>query len=79
MAMVPRSQPLQANDKPLRSRARKPRDPCPATASIRPMPDRVEPCLALIKPQPPIGAHWTFTSVPNLVFTLANGMTISSW
>lgn len=34
-----------------------------------PMPDRVEPCLALIKPQPPIGAHWTFTSVPNLVFT----------
>jgi bifunctional non-homologous end joining protein LigD len=24
------------------------------------MPDRVEPCLALIKPQPPISAHWTY-------------------
>lgn len=46
MAKVPRSQPLQANDKPLCSRARKPREPSLPRLPFAPMPDRVEPCLA---------------------------------
>ena len=53
-----RSKPLLADDKPLRTRARKPRDPAQPHLPFDPMPARVEPCLALLKPRPPIGSNW---------------------
>ncbi|TVZ63803.1 LOW QUALITY PROTEIN: bifunctional non-homologous end joining protein LigD [Rhizobium mongolense USDA 1844] len=60
MAKSPPSKPLLATDKPLRSRARKPRDPAQPNLPLDPMPDRIEPCLALLKPRPPKGAEWAF-------------------
>ncbi|WP_208247802.1 non-homologous end-joining DNA ligase (plasmid) [Rhizobium sp. T1470] len=60
MARAPRSQPLQADAQPLRSRARKPRDPSQPKLPLDPMPARIEPCLALLKPRPPIGPDWTY-------------------
>ena len=60
MAKSPRSKPLQADDKPIRSRARKPRDPLQPNLPLDPMPARIEPCLALLKSKPPVGPQWTF-------------------
>ncbi len=60
MAKAPRSKPLLADDKPLRTRVRKPRDPAQPHLPFDPMPDRVEPCLALLKSKPPIGPEWTY-------------------
>jgi bifunctional non-homologous end joining protein LigD len=60
MAKSPRSKPLLVDDKPLRSRARKPRDPLQPNLPLDPMPARIEPCLALLKSKPPIGPQWTF-------------------
>ncbi|CDM57219.1 non-homologous end-joining DNA ligase [Rhizobium favelukesii] len=60
MAKTPRSQPLQADAQPLRSRARKPRDPSQPKLPLDPMPARIEPCLALLKPRPPVGPDWTY-------------------
>ncbi|RDJ12402.1 non-homologous end-joining DNA ligase [Rhizobium grahamii] len=60
MAKSPRSKPLLAEDKPLRSRARKPRDPAQPNLPFDPMPARVEPCLALLKPRPPVGPDWLY-------------------
>ncbi|MBW9117725.1 non-homologous end-joining DNA ligase [Rhizobium cauense] len=60
MAKAPRSKPLLAGDKPIRSRARKPRDPSQPKLPLDPMPARIEPCLALLKPCPPIGPEWTY-------------------
>ncbi|KRB58448.1 ATP-dependent DNA ligase [Rhizobium sp. Root708] len=60
MAKSPRSKPLVADDKPLRSRVRKPRDPSQPRLPLDPMPARVEPCLALLKPRPPIGPDWLY-------------------
>ncbi|SCB37579.1 non-homologous end-joining DNA ligase [Rhizobium hainanense] len=51
--MSKRSQPLLADDKPLRGRTRKRRDPAQLNLLLDPMPDRVEPALALLKPKPP--------------------------
>jgi ATP-dependent DNA ligase len=34
--------------------------PCAAPSSLRPMPARVEPCLALLKSKPPTGPEWTY-------------------
>ena len=51
--MSKRSQPLLAHDKPLRSGARKRRDPAQPNLLLDPMPDRIEPALALLKPKPP--------------------------
>ena len=51
--MNKRSQPLLADGQPLRGRARKRRDPAQPNLPLDPMPDRVEPALALLKPRPP--------------------------
>jgi bifunctional non-homologous end joining protein LigD len=55
-----RSKPLLADDKPLRSRARTPWDPAQPHLPFDPMPERVEPCLALLKSKPPTGPEWTY-------------------
>jgi bifunctional non-homologous end joining protein LigD len=60
MAKPPRSKPLVASEKPLRTRARKPRDPAQPHLPFDPMPARVEPCLALLKSKPPTGPEWTY-------------------
>ncbi|TBC21572.1 non-homologous end-joining DNA ligase [Rhizobium ruizarguesonis] len=51
---------LQETDKPVRSRARKPRNPAQPNLLLDPMPDRIDPCLALLKPKPPKGPQWAF-------------------
>ncbi|RWY68800.1 non-homologous end-joining DNA ligase [Rhizobium sp. WSM1325] len=51
---------LQDADKPVRSRPRKPRNPAQPNLPLDPMPDRVDPCLALLKPKPPKGPQWAF-------------------
>ncbi|MBY3447452.1 non-homologous end-joining DNA ligase [Rhizobium laguerreae] len=60
MAKSPPSKPLLTVEKPVRSRPRKPRDPAQPNLPLDPMPDRVEPCLALLKPRPPKGPQWAF-------------------
>ncbi|TCU34182.1 non-homologous end-joining DNA ligase [Rhizobium azibense] len=60
MAKSPPSKPLLATDKPVRSRPRKPRDPAQPNLPLDPMPTRIEPCLALLKPRPPNGPEWAF-------------------
>ncbi len=60
MAKSPRNQPLLADETPLRSKAREPRDPSQPKLPLDPMPARAEPCLALLKPRPPIGPEWTY-------------------
>lgn len=55
------SQPLLRKiETPIRSRPRKPRDPAQPQLPFDPMPDRIEPCLALLKPKPPSGPDWMF-------------------
>ncbi|MGO7022907.1 non-homologous end-joining DNA ligase [Rhizobium johnstonii] len=61
MAKTPKSKPLLRDaDKPVRSRPRKPRDPAQPSLPLDPMPDRIEPCLALLKAKPPKGDDWTY-------------------
>ncbi len=63
MAKTPRqsSQPLlRETERPLQSRPLKPRDPAQPQLSLDPMPERVEPCLALLKTRPPAGPDWLF-------------------
>ncbi|NEJ04318.1 ATP-dependent DNA ligase [Rhizobium leguminosarum] len=61
MTKPPRPKPLlQDADKPVRSRPRKPRDPAQPNLPLDPMPDRIDPCLALLKPKPPKGPQWAF-------------------
>ncbi|MDE1995412.1 MAG: non-homologous end-joining DNA ligase [Rhizobiaceae bacterium] len=55
-----RSKPLLANDRPLKSRVRKPRDPSQPNLPFDPMPERIEPCLALLKQKPPSGPQWIY-------------------
>ncbi|WP_434732885.1 non-homologous end-joining DNA ligase [Rhizobium sp. YTUHZ044] len=47
-------------DAPLRSRPRKERDPAQHQLTLDPMPARIDPCLALLKPRPPKGRQWAF-------------------
>ncbi|ACE90139.1 ATP-dependent DNA ligase protein [Rhizobium phaseoli] len=55
------AQPLLGDaDAPLRSRPRKKRDPAQPNLPFDPMPARVDPCLALLKPKPPKGRQWAF-------------------
>ncbi|ANL45825.1 ATP-dependent DNA ligase protein [Rhizobium phaseoli] len=55
------AQPLLGDaDAPLRSRPRKKRDPAQPNLPFDPMPARVDPCLALLKPRPPKGRQWAF-------------------
>ncbi len=61
MTRPPRSKPLLKDaEKPIRSRPRKPRDPAQPGLLLDPMPARVEPCLALLKPKPPHGPKWSY-------------------
>lgn len=61
MTKPPKPKPLlQDVDKPVRSRPRKPRNPAQPNLPLDPMPDRVDPCLALLKPKPPKGPQWAF-------------------
>jgi bifunctional non-homologous end joining protein LigD len=55
-----KTQPLLRHDEPLRSRPRRRRDPAQPNLLLDPMPDRVEPCLALLKAKPPKGDEWLF-------------------
>ncbi|TBA80347.1 non-homologous end-joining DNA ligase [Rhizobium ruizarguesonis] len=61
MTKPPNPKPLlQDADKPVRSRPRKPRNPAQPNLPLDPMPDRIDPCLALLKPKPPKGPQWAF-------------------
>ncbi|TAU98181.1 ATP-dependent DNA ligase [Rhizobium leguminosarum] len=61
MTKPPTSKPLlQDADRPVRSRRRKPRNPAQPNLPLDPMPDRIEPCLALLKLKPPKGLQWIF-------------------
>ncbi|MCH4546820.1 non-homologous end-joining DNA ligase [Rhizobium changzhiense] len=61
MTKPPKSKPLlQDADKPVRSRPRKARDPAQPNLPLDPMPDRIEPCLALLKAKPPKGDDWVY-------------------
>ncbi|MBY3388511.1 non-homologous end-joining DNA ligase [Rhizobium laguerreae] len=61
MTKPPKPKPLlQDTDKPVRSRPRKPRNPAQPNLLLDPMPDRIDPCLALLKPKPPKGPQWAF-------------------
>ncbi|ARM11380.1 MULTISPECIES: non-homologous end-joining DNA ligase [Rhizobium] len=45
---------------PIRSRPRKKRNPAQHQLTLDPMPARIDPCLALLKPRPPKGRQWAF-------------------
>ncbi|MGO8036179.1 non-homologous end-joining DNA ligase [Rhizobium leguminosarum] len=61
MTKPPKPKPLLEDaDKPVRSRPRKPRNPAQPNLLLDPMPDRIDPCLALLKPKPPKGPQWAF-------------------
>ncbi|MGO7726738.1 non-homologous end-joining DNA ligase [Rhizobium johnstonii] len=61
MTKPPKPKPLlQDADKPVRSRPRKARNPAQPNLPLDPMPDRVEPCLALMKAKPPKGDDWVY-------------------
>ncbi|MBY3384014.1 non-homologous end-joining DNA ligase [Rhizobium laguerreae] len=45
---------------PLRSRPRRRRNPAQPNLPLDPMPDRIDPCLALLRPKPPKGPQWAF-------------------
>jgi bifunctional non-homologous end joining protein LigD len=47
-------------DAPLRSRPHRRRDPAQPNLPLDSMPERIEPCLALLKPKPPKGPQWAF-------------------
>ncbi|WP_411906542.1 non-homologous end-joining DNA ligase [Rhizobium mayense] len=55
------SKPLLAtSEMPLRSRARKSRDPDQPRLPLDPMPERIEPALALLKSEVPKGPQWLY-------------------
>ncbi|WP_017996637.1 non-homologous end-joining DNA ligase [Rhizobium leguminosarum] len=61
MTKPPKPKPLlQDVDKSVRSRPSKPRNPAQPNLPLDPMPDRIDPCLALLKPKPPKGPQWAF-------------------
>ncbi|MEH7837199.1 non-homologous end-joining DNA ligase [Rhizobium laguerreae] len=61
MTKPPKPKPLlQDTEKPVRSRPRKPRDPAQPNLPLDPMPNRIEPCLALLKARPPKGNDWVY-------------------
>ncbi|MBY5328504.1 non-homologous end-joining DNA ligase [Rhizobium leguminosarum] len=51
---------LQDAEKPVRSRPRKARDPAQPNLPFDPMPDGIEPCLALLRARPPKGDGWVY-------------------
>ncbi|CAD7035324.1 ATP-dependent DNA ligase [Pseudorhizobium endolithicum] len=58
--MSPRAKPLLQEDQVLKSQPRRPRNPAQPHLPFDPMPDRIEPCLALLKTVPPKGPDWAF-------------------
>lgn len=54
------TQPLLRHEEPLRSRPLRRRDPAQPNLPLDPIPERVEPCLALLKTKPPKGDDWLF-------------------
>lgn len=61
MSKPPKSKPLLSDtDQPVRSRPRKRRDPAQPNLPLDPMPERVEPCLALTKEKPPKRPDWIY-------------------
>ncbi|MBY3500203.1 non-homologous end-joining DNA ligase [Rhizobium laguerreae] len=60
MTKPPKPKPLLQDDKPVRSRPRKPRNPAQPNLPLDPMPNRIEPCLALLKATPPKGNDWVY-------------------
>ena len=58
--MVRRARPLLQDDQVAKSKPRRRRDPAQPRLPFDPMPKRVEPCLALLKAQPPKGPDWAF-------------------
>ncbi|MBB2670700.1 UNVERIFIED_ORG: bifunctional non-homologous end joining protein LigD [Rhizobium esperanzae] len=55
------SQPLLGEaEAPIRSKAHRRRDPAQPQLLLDPMPARIDPCLALLKPRPPKGRQWAF-------------------
>ncbi|MFS8116623.1 ATP-dependent DNA ligase, partial [Rhizobium jaguaris] len=51
---------LDESGSTLQSRQVRKRDPAQPSLPFDPMPERIEPCLALLKPTPPKGADWLF-------------------
>jgi bifunctional non-homologous end joining protein LigD len=57
MSKLPKNKPLLSDaDPPVQSRPRKRRDPAQPSLPLDPMPARIEPCLALLKPKVPKGS-----------------------
>jgi bifunctional non-homologous end joining protein LigD len=55
-----RAKPLLQEDSVAKSQPARPRDPAQPDLPFDPMPERIEPCLALLKPVPPNGPDWAF-------------------
>lgn len=55
-----RAKPLLQDDQVAKSKPRRSRDPTQPNLPFDPMPDRVEPCLALLKPASPTGPDWAY-------------------
>ncbi|AUX78697.1 non-homologous end-joining DNA ligase [Sinorhizobium fredii] len=58
--MSRRAKPLLQDDSVAKSKPARPRDPAQPNLPFDPMPERIEPCLALLKPVPPNGPDWAF-------------------
>lgn len=58
--MSRRAKPLLQDDSVAKSKPARPRDPAQPNLPCDPMPERIEPCLALLKPVPPKGPDWVF-------------------
>lgn len=58
--MSRRAKPLLQDDQVAKSQPRRRRDPAQPNLPFDPMPDRVEPCLALLKTTAPAGPDWAF-------------------
>lgn len=58
--MSRRAKPLLQDDSVAKSKPARPRDPAQPNLPFDPMPERIEPCLARLKPVPPKGPDWVF-------------------
>lgn len=58
--MSRRAKPLLQDEQLLKSRPARPRDPAQPNLPFDLMPERIEPCLALLKKVPPKGPDWSF-------------------
>ncbi|KOF18409.1 hypothetical protein AC244_13600 [Ensifer adhaerens] len=54
--MTRRAKPLLLKDQVAKSQTRRRREPAQPNLPLDPMPERLEPCLARLKPSPPLGA-----------------------